>query len=55
MNWSSRKIWMVNIWSVLWTVMLWLDKLPAEAYVGLVMPTLIAWLGAHVMDKRKEQ
>lgn len=38
--------------SLLWTFLVWYGKIGDSAYVGLLTPTLIAWLAAHVQDKK---
>lgn len=48
---SNRKFKMVNVWGVVATGLLYLEKLPAETYVTLMVFLLGGYLGANVIQK----
>lgn len=51
-RWSSRKFAAAMGWQLVFTVLLWHGKLPAEIYEGLTWITLGGYFAANVLQKK---
>lgn len=47
-RWSSRKFWAAMFWMAVFTGLLVLDMLPADAYVTLALVVLGAYFASNV-------
>ena len=50
-RWTSRKFWAVMIWQAVMVWLLFVDKLPVDAFQSITWLLLGGYLGANVAQK----